>query len=163
MSTPAMLMGSVLRVLIISLTAFWVTSFVLVRLLVFVEAWRDAYAIQQDESWLRDQCQIPEFFARMRQHTDVCITVQRNAERGPMLYALNAVADTAHLCGRQSCLDFLLLLLAAGGGGWSALLWVAGALLTGNMLLGFLQRVLAVYSAPSRMNSLYKRGKALDV
>ena len=33
MSTPAMLMGSVLRVLIISLTAFWVTSFVLVRLL----------------------------------------------------------------------------------------------------------------------------------
>lgn len=139
MTTPAMLFGGIVRCVMVALTVFWTASFLVVRVVVFIEAWREAMAVQKDEAWLLRQCQSPDFFSKMRQHTDVCLMVQRNAERSPALAALNAVANTAHLCGRQSCLEAVVNF---SDGGWPVLLWVGLALFLGNMLLCLVQRFL---------------------
>ena len=115
MSTPAMLFGSVVQFLIVTLTAFWTASFLVLRVAVFVDAWQQAVRVQQDEAWLRLQCADPEFYTNMRQHTDLCTEVRRNAEQIPFLQALSAVANTAHLCGRYSCADAVLYLSRGGG------------------------------------------------
>ena len=56
-----------------------------------------------------------QFYTNMRQHTDLCTEVRRNAEQIPFLQALSAVANTAHLCGRYSCADAVLYLSRGGG------------------------------------------------
>lgn len=115
MSTPAMLFGSIVRFMLVTLTAFWAASFITLRIAVFVDAWQHARRVQQDEAWLREQCADPEFYANMRQHTDLCMEVRQNAERLPLLQALSAVANTAHLCGRHSCADAVLYISQRGG------------------------------------------------
>ena len=158
MGTPAMLFGAIIRSIMVALTVFWGISFLIVRVVVFIEAWRDAQSTRQDESWLLSQCQSPAFFANMRQHTDICLQVQRNAERSPALAALNAVANTAHLCGRQSCLDALVNLV--DNGGWPALVWAAVALVMGNMLICLMQRFIRV---GRRRCAVYKSDCALGL
>ena len=137
MATPAMLVGTILRVAIIFLSCFWAASFFIVRLAVFVEAFKEARQIQHDEMWMMAQCQDPQFYSHMRRHTDLCFMVQRNSERSPWLYAMNALADTAHLCGRYSCQDMIISL---GDKGWPIMVWAALALVLGNMFLCLVQR-----------------------
>ena len=132
-----MLFGSIARAAIISLSCFWAASFLIVRFVVFVEAFREVQQVQHDEKWLLENCRDPEFYSKMRQHTDLCMMVQRNAERSPALFALNAVANTAHLCGRYSCQDMLVSL---GDRGWPLLVWAALAVVLGNALLCLVQR-----------------------
>lgn len=139
MATPAMLVGTILRVIIITLSCFWAASFFIVRFVVFVEAFKEARQIQQDETWMMSQCQDPQFYSHMRRHTDVCVLVQRNAERSPWLFAMNALADTAHICGRYSCQDMIVSL---GDRGWPIMVWAALALILGNALLCLVQRFL---------------------
>ena len=133
MSTPAMLFGSVAQFMIVTLTAFWTASFLVLRVAVFVDAWQQAVRVQQDEAWLRLQCDDPDFYSNMRQHTDLCMQVRKNAEQIPFLQALSAVANTAHLCGRYSCADAVLYMSNRGGlpvlvAGLAALLMAPGAL-----------------------------------
>jgi hypothetical protein len=135
-----MLFGVIVRCIMVALTVFWVVSFLVVRFVVFIEAWQRAHAVLMDERWLLKQCEDADFFANMRLHSDLCIQVQRNAEHSPVLVAMNAVANTAHLCGRHSCLDTLVHL--SDGVGWPALLWTAAALVVGNMLLCIGQKLI---------------------
>jgi hypothetical protein len=108
MGTPAMLFGTIARGFMVGLTAFWVTSFLVIRAVVFMEAWQDAHTARQDDAWLLEQCLDPAFFSRMRMHGDPCARAHRNAERSPLLVALRAVAHTAHLCGHRPCMDILI-------------------------------------------------------
>lgn len=109
MSTPAhVVASSVIKLMVISLGVFWFVSFAMSRFFVFYEAYTDYLALLRDESWLRVQCAHPEFYSNMRQHTELCDRVRLNSERSPVLIALNAVAQTAHLCGRQSCTEVRL-------------------------------------------------------
>lgn len=140
MGTPAMLFGTLARGIMVGLTAFWVTSFIVIRLVVFMEAWQDAQAARQDDAWLREQCLDPTFLSRMRPHGDPCGRAARNAQLSPLLMAMRSVAHTAHLCGHRPCmellaesaqqLDALEALRAAQdvrrlcvGALWAALLW----------------------------------------
>ena len=136
-----MLVGTILRAIIMVLSCFWAASFVIVRFVVFVEAFNEAKQIQQDELWMMAQCQDPLFYSHMRRHTDLCLLVQHNAERSPWLFAINALADTAHLCGRYSCHDMIVSL---GDRGWPVILWAALALILGNALLCMVQRFLVL-------------------
>ncbi len=116
-----MLLGSVFRLMLVCLTTFWIASFVLGRLFVFCEAYTSALRVVRDEAWIREQCADPQFYANLRQHSDLCQSVQINFERSPLLIALNAVSETAHLCGRYSCAENLA---ALARGGWPVMLTV---------------------------------------
>ena len=105
-----MVVSALVRLMVISLGVFWVVSFLVSRLFVFYESYTLFLGTIKDERWLLEQCESPEFFQNLRLHTDLCNEVRRNAERSPMLIALNEVAKTAHLCGRHSCAEALGLL-----------------------------------------------------
>ena len=61
---------------------------------------------RSDERWLLKQCDDPEFYANLRQHSDLCTQVSNNARSSPFLRALNKVAlQSMHLCGSMSCTD----------------------------------------------------------
>lgn len=143
MATPAMVFACLLKLMVISVGVFWAVSFGVSRIFVFYEAYSSFLGVLKDEEWLRAQCALPEFYSNMRQHTDLCNAVRLNAERSPVLYALNEVANTAHLCGRYSCAEALALL---SGAGWPALLGLAAILLTAPSLLLRLARGVVVHS-----------------
>jgi len=115
MTTPAMVFSSLLKLMVISLGVFWSVSFIVARLFIFYEAYVNFQGVLKDEEWLRSQCDQPEFYSNMRQHSDLCNDVRRNAERSPVLIALNEVAGTAHLCGRYSCVESLAFLSTSAG------------------------------------------------
>ena len=133
MSTPAMVVSSLLRLMIISMGVFWVVSFVVSRLFIFYESYTLFLATLRDERWLLEQCESPEFYTNLRIHTDLCNEVRRNAERSPVLIALNAVAQTSHLCGRHSCTEALTFLSSSTG--WPVLVAVVVTVLLAPTVL----------------------------
>ena len=139
MATPAMVVASMIKLMVISLSIFWIISFTVGRVFIFYEAYTSVLRVHKEESWLRVQCADPNFYTNMRQHTDLCANVQRNFERIPFLVGLNAVADTAHLCGRYSCADTVIYL---SRGGWPVLVTVALSCLFTPMLLMRVARLL---------------------
>jgi len=134
-----MVAASMLKLMVVALTVFWVISFSIGRIFIFYEAYTSVLRVHKEEAWLRLQCGDPNFYTNMRQHTDVCANVQRNFERIPFLVGLNAVADTAHLCGRYSCADTVIYL---SRGGWPVLVTVALSCLFAPMLLMRVARML---------------------
>lgn len=132
MATPAMVFACLLKLMAISVGVFWVVSFGVSRLFVFYEAYSAFLRVLKDEEWLRVQCALPEFYSNMRQHTDLCNAVRLNAERSPMLIALNEVANTAHLCGRYSCTEALTML---SGAGWPAIVALVATLFVAPSLI----------------------------
>lgn len=137
MATPAMVFSCLIKLMVISVGVFWVVSFCVSRLFVFYEAYTSFLGILKDEGWLRDQCALPEFYSNMRQHTDLCNAVRLNAERSPILYALNEVANTAHLCGRYSCSEAISML---SGAGWPVIVGLVAVLLIAPSVLMKLAR-----------------------
>ena len=121
-----MVFSCLIKLMVISVGVFWVVSFGVSRLFVFYEAYSAFLRILKDEEWLRSQCSLPEFYSNLRQHTDLCNNVRLNAERSPLLIALNEVANTAHLCGRYSCAEAFTMLSSAG---WPVLLGLVAVLL----------------------------------
>ncbi len=128
-----MVFSSVLKLMVISLGVFWSVSFGVSRLFIFYEAYTDYVRTLSDEQWLLVQCASPEFYTNMRQHTDLCNSVRRNAERSPFLIALNAVAQTAHLCGRYSCIDSMAFLSTSAG--WPVLIAAVAVVLLAPAML----------------------------
>jgi hypothetical protein len=137
MTTPAMVVSCVLKLMVVSVGVFWVVSFCVSRVFVFYEAYSSFLRILKDEEWLRQQCALPEFYSNLRQHTDLCNDVRLNAERSPVLIALNEVANTAHLCGRYSCLEALSMLSSAG---WPAIFALVTAVLMAPSILSRIVR-----------------------
>ena len=141
MSTPAMIVASMLKIMIICLGVFWVVSFSVGRIFIFYESYTSFLAVLKDEEWLRVQCALPEFYTNMRQHTELCSTVMFNAARSPLLIALNDVAGTAHLCGRNSCADVLVTLSNAG---WPVIVTVVALLLVAPVIILRIARMLVL-------------------
>ena len=139
MSTPAMIFASMLKLMIICLTTFWIVSFLVGRFFVFYEAYTSALRVVRDEAWIREQCSDPLFYSNLKQHSDLCQSVQINFERSPVLVALNAVSETAYLCGRFSCVENLT---AISRGGWPVILSVGLFSLLAPALLVQVMRVL---------------------
>ena len=142
MSTPAMVAASMIKLMVVCLGVFWVVSFSVGRLFIFYESYTAFLSILKDEEWLRFQCASPEFYSNMRQHTELCNTVMLNASRSPILIALNDVASTAHLCGRNSCADAIVSLSNAG---WPVIVTVVLILIVLPTILVRVARMLVVH------------------
>jgi hypothetical protein len=56
-----------------------------------------------DDQWLLKQCGEPDFYIRLKQHTDLCEGVEANARRSILLHSFSAALRTAQLCGFYSC------------------------------------------------------------
>jgi hypothetical protein len=158
MSTPAMMLASMLKLMIICLTTFWIVSFSMGRFFVFYEAYTSALRIIRDEAWIRTQCADPQFYSNLKQHSDLCQSVQINFERSPLLVALNAVSETAHLCGRYSCTDNLI---AISRGGWPVMLSVGFISLVAPTLLYQVMRSLMSARCVNELPINYHAGKFL--
>lgn len=157
MSTPAMMLASMLKLMIICMTTFWIVSFSVGRFFVFYEAYTSALRVVRDEAWIRAQCADPQFYSNLKQHSDLCQSVQINFERSPLLVALNAVSETAHLCGRYSCTENLM---AISRGGWPVILSVGVFSLLAPTLLVQVMRLL-MSSKVSDLPTSYHAGKFL--
>jgi hypothetical protein len=157
MSTPAMMLASMLKLMIICMTTFWIVSFSVGRFFVFYEAYTSALRVVRDEAWIRAQCADPQFYSNLKQHSDLCQSVQINFERSPLLVALNAVSETAHLCGRYSCTENLMVI---SRGGWPVILSVGFFSLLAPTLLVQVMRLL-MSSKVSDLPTSYHAGKFL--
>jgi hypothetical protein len=160
MSTPAMMLASMLKLMIICLTTFWIVSFSMGRFFIFYEAYTSALRTVRDEAWIRTQCSDPQFYSNLKQHSDLCQSVQINFERSPLLVALNAVSETAHLCGRYSCTESLI---AISQGGWPVMLSVGFISLVAPTLLVQVMRSLMSSSPRTDLpiNNYHHAGKFL--
>jgi hypothetical protein len=65
---------------------------------------------RKNDSWLQDQCKDPQFVHHMRNHIDLCETVEREALTNPYLTATQMALDGLHLCGSYSCEKLLVSL-----------------------------------------------------
>ena len=46
---------------------------------IFYSAYSEFSLQRAEEAWLREKCREPDFYSNMRQHTDLCAKVERNA------------------------------------------------------------------------------------
>jgi len=153
-----MMLASMIKLIIVCLTTFWIVSFSMGRFFVFYEAYTSALRLVRDEAWIRTQCADPQFYSNLKQHSDLCQSVQINFERSPLLVALNAVSETAHLCGRYSCTDNLA---AISRGGWPLILSVGFFSLLAPTLLVQVMRLLMSSRGGSDLPLNYHQGKYL--
>jgi len=153
-----MMLASMLKLMIICLTTFWIVSFSMGRFFIFYEAYTSALRTVRDEAWIRTQCSDPQFYSNLKQHSDLCQSVQINFERSPLLVALNAVSETAHLCGRYSCTENLI---ALSQGGWPVMLSVGFISLIAPTLLVQVMRSLMSSSRNDLPINNYHAGKFL--
>ena len=56
-----------------------------------------------NDGWLQDRCKEQEFVHHIRQHIDLCETVERDALTNAYLSAMQLALDGLHLCGSYSC------------------------------------------------------------
>jgi hypothetical protein len=58
-----------------------------------------------DDQWLLARCGEPDFYMRLKQHTDLCEGVEANARRSILLHSFTAALSSAQLCGFDSCVN----------------------------------------------------------
>lgn len=87
-------------------TALWIVTLCCDRLYALHVVYLDTLQQIKEEEWLRKNCQDPVFYSNLRSHTDLCNQVNQNAMRSVLLFSLNQVLATTHLCGTQTCLDY---------------------------------------------------------
>ena len=158
MTTPSIMLASMLKLMIICLTTFWIVSFSVGRFFVFYEAYTSALRLVRDEAWIRAQCSDPQFYSNLKQHSDLCQSVQINFERSPLLVALNAVSETAYLCGRYSCAENLA---AISRGGWPVIVCAGIFSLLAPTILVQAMRLLMSSKGSELPTSSYHAGKFL--
>ena len=56
-----------------------------------------------DDQWLLKRCGEPDFYMRLKQHTDLCEGVEANARRSILLHSLASALRSTQLCGFDSC------------------------------------------------------------
>jgi hypothetical protein len=56
-----------------------------------------------DDQWLLEKCGQPDFYMRLKQHTDLCESVEANARRNILLHCVTSALQKTQLCGFASC------------------------------------------------------------
>lgn len=119
MSTPAHVFTAYVRSLFLVLSAVFCLGLFVSRSYIFYESYTSFNLMLKQETWLRSQCQDPEFYSKMRHHTDLCAQVESNARTSVLLHSLNQVFTSGHMCGSKACMDYINDLMLQG------LLWPA--------------------------------------
>ena len=77
--------------------------FVMSRVYMLQSAYETHAQQRKDETWLLQQCENDEFYHNMRQHSQLCDTVSRNAQSILFMTALQSVLEQTYLCGYDPC------------------------------------------------------------
>jgi hypothetical protein len=56
-----------------------------------------------DDQWLLKRCGEPDFYIKLKQHTDLCEGVEANARRSILLHSVASALRSTQLCGFDSC------------------------------------------------------------
>lgn len=105
MSTPSMALIKLLKVIFLFFALIWVFMIVVSGIYNFHLAYSSHTAKKNDDKWLLTKCSEPDFFIRLKQHTDLCDSITKNAQSNAILFALNQVVSTTHVCGSRSCFE----------------------------------------------------------
>jgi hypothetical protein len=118
MGTPATALSSLIHTVVVWFGVLWVSALCISRIYMFHEAYQTIIQHMENDSRLRQMCLDPEFYSIIKQHADVCIQVQKDAEVNPWLKALNIALAAPTLCGQEACSDIITRVCVRGG--WTA-------------------------------------------
>ena len=60
-----------------------------------------------DDQWLLEKCGEPDFYIRLKQHTDLCEGVEANARRSILLHSFASALRSTQMCGFDSCTNIV--------------------------------------------------------
>jgi hypothetical protein len=163
---PNICMCSLLYVPLLALV-LWTAGFVLTRVELFHEALRSEELKRERETWLRQECRKPEFYAHMKHHSALCDEVEVHAKGSLYLAAVIHLVQNTYLCGYVPCATAMDLVLDWMGG--HVTLFVGAAvvlLLLPTLLLPFYREhanhvankyIDSHHNAPYREHSFYRQ------
>jgi hypothetical protein len=114
MTTPVQAFLVYTKAVLTVLAFLAVFAMVISRSYIFYEAYVAESVKRVEEAWLRQKCKDPDFYSNMRQHTNLCLQVEKNAQSSIALTALNTMVATTHLCGSKQCADYAQDLVLRG-------------------------------------------------
>ena len=56
-----------------------------------------------DDKWLLEKCGQPDFYMKLKQHTDLCQDVEANARKNILLHSVTSALQNTKLCGFDTC------------------------------------------------------------
>jgi uncharacterized membrane protein len=59
----------------------------------------------KDDTWLLARCGEPDFYLKLKQHSDLCAEVEANARRSVLLHCVKTALKQTELCGFVSCAE----------------------------------------------------------
>lgn len=107
MTTPVQAFLVYTKAVLTVLAFFAIFAMTVSRSYIFYEAYVAESLKRVEEAWLRQKCKDPDFYSNMRQHTNLCLQVEKNAQSSIALTALNTMVATTHLCGTRQCADYM--------------------------------------------------------
>ena len=122
-------------------------SFVITRTHMFHQAFSLRLRHRDNSQWLVKQCNTPEFYSNMQQHSSICEDVQQVNTDSIWLHAMRDVIDNTSLCGSFSCEALLqqFVLWVATNSMYLAVCSVACALVTSLLLIPLHRRLSSHY------------------
>lgn len=128
----------------------WMAAMLVTRICALHEEYVAELGIRNDERWLVERCKDPDFYANLRQHSDLCTRVANNAQASIALRVLGRVMErSTHLCGDTSCGDVVAAMAARFG--WHAVALLAATMVLAPNLLMMLMRAAMQRRIMSRM------------
>jgi hypothetical protein len=118
----------------------------------------------RDDEWLLKRCGEPDFYLKLKQHTDLCESVERNARRNVLLHCVAHALQSTQLCGFDSCTNIAAAIVQTllYGGAWSLATFVF-ALLAIPLLLNMLYRTCVNSIAENHLRTKYNFPYGLNV
>jgi hypothetical protein len=118
--------------------SLWVTTIVISRVYMFYNALNAEWSLRDNNAWLLEKCSEPEFFFKLKEHTDICHEVERLNRSNAYLNALYIVVNGSHLCGESPCIDTVQSVVAKLG--WQALVILVLCILFSPNLIYYFHR-----------------------
>lgn len=89
--------------IVLFISVIWILTFAMSRVHMMIQAYSDFAETREDESWLRGQCKISEFYSKMKQHSTLCDEITHKANEIMILAAVQHVINNSYLCGYEAC------------------------------------------------------------
>jgi hypothetical protein len=90
-----------------ALSALWVIILISNFTFIFNQEYSAEKTRQRQDAWLLARCEDPEFVVNMKQHSDLCRTVEAQAQMNIPLIALHTTLGKLYMCGTHSCDELL--------------------------------------------------------
>ena len=151
----------IITVAVILLCLLLLCSFVITRTHMFHQEFTRRLRERDNSQWLIEQCNTPEFYRNMKQHSAICEEVQMVNTDSIWLHAMRDVIDKTSICGSFSCEQLLqeIVLWVATNSVYMAVCCVACALVTSLFLIPLQRRVWSHYQVQKADSELALRNE----